>query len=147
MFVTTLLAVALAAPVPKSLKHEALTPDGTWEVVGYFSDGGDLTPPVGGKTLRWIISGESLTEWAPDREESEGMTFTPRRRSDVGAQAIDYVIREAGFLHEVRESVYERTGSELRVCWLNEPGGRPADCTPREGRFVIVFRRVTDAKK
>lgn len=147
MFVTALLAVSMSAPVPKSLKREAVTLNGTWEVVGYISDGGKLTRPIGNRGLRWIINGEVLTKWVPDREESEGMTFALRRRSDVGEQAVDYVIRESGFLDEVRECVYEQAGDELRVCWRNDPDGRPDDCTPRAGQFVIVFKRVADAKK
>ncbi len=145
MFVTAMLAATLAAPMPKSLKLEVLTLDGTWVVVGHHSDGGGLTQPVG--KWRWTIDGEELTKWAPDRDDNRGMRFTLRRRPDLGVRAIDYIVCGSGFLDEVRECVYERTGDELRVCWLNDPGGRPDNCTPRKGQFVIVLQRAAETKK
>lgn len=146
MILTALLAASLAAPVPKSLKRQAETLDGTWEIVGFISEGDELFRPVGSGPKLWMIDGETLTKSSSEWDDRRGTTFTLRQRPDVGPRAFDYLMREVGLPDKILQSVYELNGGELRVCWSSESDERPDDCKPGKGRFVVVLKRVTTNK-
>ena len=58
LILTALCSLATAAPVPKSLKAKAASPDGTWKLVEFWSSGNKGTAQ--GMTPVWVLEDEAF---------------------------------------------------------------------------------------
>lgn len=139
--------LAVAAPVPKSLKNRPpVSLDGTWEVVEINYDGKRSSEG----TRFWTIDGSSVLLWNRDwvcvggfEWKSLSGGFGDFDRTVIGAQFGQVVERT-----DIYPGVHEASGDILVVCTASVAGGdRPTDCTTGKGRARYELKRVEGMPK
>jgi uncharacterized protein (TIGR03067 family) len=136
--------LALAAPVPKEVKKQRPTMDGTWEVVEYHTNGKKSDRTV---FTRWVIAGESLRIDRTDAAELAPPTYSLKKPDGGADDALDYVITYPNAARQKRTNpgVFEVDGDTFKFCWTTS-GERPAECKPARGNVMYVFKRVEGDK-
>lgn len=150
MFVTALLAAALAAPVPKSLKVQSQMLDGRWEAVEVTADGKDVTH---NNWTVWEVHGERLSRWdragngtlrAIDKPYDVGLS----RPSGSEAGEMEYTLSMLGQVMHRRKFRVTVEKNELVVCYHIDPDAPcPADLTGGQGLHRLRFRRIADDER
>jgi uncharacterized protein (TIGR03067 family) len=141
----TLPAVAVAAPVPKTLKNAG--PNGTWEVVEQHSRGNKVKPSY---TTRWTIDGDKLSiervaqAGAIVRQPVNPPTYSLVKPDPAKPAEVDYTITyENGARTRTYPGRLEVEGDTMRFCYEPQNSGtRPAECKPTETNVYYEFRRV-----
>lgn len=144
-------ALALAAPVPKEVKKERPTLDGTWELSSSESGG----QKVAEKGQTWQIDGEALVI-RYGKAVASNVRYTLVAPKDGGADAVDFVSRSdrgavagqpKGEIVFTQKGVYAVDGDTLTLCLNLRGEDRPAECKPGKGLVVYTFKRVKAEKK
>ena len=156
MFRYALLAAAVAsaatfaAPVPKDLKKQSGSLDGTWEVVEYHSNGRKVNSTA---TIKWVIDGQNLSIERTNPKlggavaviRPANVSYTLVKPEGGPANALDYTYNYANGVTPSRTmpGVFELDGDTLKFCWTTTAGGeRPAECSPTQGTLMYVFKKV-----
>lgn len=140
-------ALAVAAPVPKSLKKPSPL-DGRWDVVAMNFDGVDATamnPDV------WVIRGEKVTRFSKGRDGTLhplAPQFAYALERGAEADHINYVFG-AGRVGAMQYSaLFTQDGDTLTLAHgTTSDKPRPSDLKPGRGITVLQFKRVADEPK
>lgn len=131
-------AVASAAPVPKSIKRKkAASPDGTWKLVEFWSNGNKGTAQ--GMTPIWVLEGEAFyvgpkqegSYWQltiPDPDKPTLRRFAPGRNTATTPY----------------QAAVEVDGDTLKFCYASDTSVAVTECSPNKNVHYYVFTRVTD---
>jgi uncharacterized protein (TIGR03067 family) len=141
------VTAAVAAPVPKGLKEQAASLDGTWEVVEWYSNGGKVNSTV---AIKWTVSEGSLTI---ERTNAKGgglaknpsVTYSLVKPDGGAVNALDYTITYANAATPPRvlPGVFELDDDSLKFCYVSQLNGtRPTECKAEQGNVLYVFKRV-----
>jgi uncharacterized protein (TIGR03067 family) len=134
--VTLLLIVlpAIAAPVPKALKKPPQSPDGTWHLEEFHTDG--QVGAVEQVTRDWVIAGEHIfagRQTEPAHGDKGPPNFTVADESNPQR-------RKWGNCPAVFE--LDRDGDTLRCCYAHDGRKEMTECKPQPGVYYYVFKRV-----
>ena len=127
---------AVAAPVPKALRKPMASPDGTWYLVEFHSDG--QVGAVKQVTRDWVIAGEHIFP---------GRTVEPAH-GDKGPPNFTLIDESRPHLRKWSNhpAAYEVSGDTLRACYAHDGRKELTECKPQRGVYYYVFERVKEAK-
>lgn len=130
-----LCPVAMAAPVPKALKTKATSPDGTWKLVEFWSDGNKGNAQ--GMTPVWVLEGEAFYV-GPKAEANFWQLTIP----DPAKPAVRL------FAHGRNSSspypaMVEADGDTLKFCYGFMSNTEITACAPAKSVHYYVFTRVS----
>ncbi len=137
-----LAGVAVAAPVPKSLK-KSLTLEGRWEAVTMKKGGADVSrsnPTV------WDIRGDTVTRSfrEPDGTlRADATTATISWPDTTRRDEIDYTLNNGAMKSLFRARV-KLTADEVVIRFAELDAPCPADLSEGQEGWYYVYRRVND---
>lgn len=132
-------SLAVAAPVPKSIKAKA-TLDGRWEAVLMHGHQQDI---IQGNQTIWDFSGEKVTRSVkqPDGTVQPVLTLTVTTPDPSKPDEIDYGSGQNEALFRARITL---TADELIIRFADHNAPRPADMTEGTDGYYYCFKRVKD---
>lgn len=133
-------AVAVAAPVPKSLK-KAPALDGRWEATILRSSGGNFLNQS--NLWVWDFDGEKVTRHykQPDGTMRQDGTATLTRPDASSPQEVDYNLPSGNSSTLFRARI-EIDGDELTINFAEANETRPPDMTEMTRGYYYRFKRV-----
>jgi hypothetical protein len=126
-----------AAPVPKAIKKQPTSPDGTWELTEFHSHG--VKQNHQNMTKIWHLEGETF-HVGPKGKGSQYSLTTPnpdnpsQRRFIPSSGGVGY------------PAVLELVEGELRFCYSGDPNSKITECKPAGNVYYYVFKRVEGEK-
>lgn len=136
--------LAVAAPVPKSLKGQRQRVDGLWTLTeAYIGD----RQIEGGIRIWWVSDNRNNDADNPRLPEGEVIICTLESPDNGPHAGVDFTIRrDDGRPAWCQAGTLEVDGDTIRLAESVDLS-RPNDTQPAEGRIVYVLKRVTDKPK
>lgn len=136
LFTFAVVGVAASAPVPKHLKKKPASPDGTWRLTEFWSNG--QQGKVDGMVPVWVLEGEVF--YIGTKQESNFWHLVtpdpdkPTQRKFGAGRANTPTMPAA----------VEVDGDTLRFCYNGDPKATLTECKPAANVCYYVFTRVPD---
>jgi len=126
--------LALAAPVPKTLAKKSASPDGTWKLTEFWSNGqqGSAT----GMTPVWVLEGEAFYVGQKNEGNYWQLTIPDPAKPDVRRFANG---RSNTNTYPAMVSV---EGDTLKFCYGFDATTDIAECAPARNVHYYVFTRL-----
>ena len=136
--ILALTVSAEAAPVPKELNKQtdAERIHGVWAFEGYDNGGPQNT---GG---RWFFDNGKIYIGGRNATDSKGVSLDFVLRPTAPQPEIDFDDGRGN----ISRGIYEFAGAELHVAYVNN-ADRPKDFSSAHGKFIMVVKRLPEAKK
>ncbi len=127
--------VVSAAPVPKSLKAKAASPDGTWKLVEFWSTGNKGNTQ--GMTAVWVLDGESFYV-GPKNESNFWQLTTPDPAKPTARRFANGRNNSSTY-----PAMVEVEGDTLKFCYGTDSSAEIAGCAPAKNVYYYVFTRLS----
>jgi hypothetical protein len=129
-----LCPVALAAPVPKSVK-KASSPDGTWKLVEFWSTG--TKGNAQGMTAVWVLEGEAFYVGPKNESNYWQLTIPDSAKPNVRKFAHGRTSTSP------YPAMVQAEGDTLKFCYGIDSSVEITECGPGKNVYYYVFTRLT----